>query len=65
VRSIKKFLNLVLTQILIRTPVSSLNVIEDKVQSHLGKGWGAWTTKEETEAITNFVKKQKLKKSLL
>ena len=51
---------MVLTQILKRTPISILRFIEDKVQSHLGKGWGAGTTDEETKAIAYFVKIRKI-----
>ena len=55
---------MVLTQILNRTPFSILRFIEDKVQSHLGKGWGAGTTDEETKAIAYFAKKIKISKVL-
>ena len=43
-----------------RTPFSLLRFIEDKVQSHLGKGWGAGTTDEEARAIAHFVKIRKI-----
>jgi FkbM family methyltransferase len=55
---------MVLTQILNRTPFSILRFIEDKVQSHLGKGWGAGTTHEEAKAIAYFAKKLKILKVL-
>ena len=53
--SLKKYPSLVLTQILNRTPFSILRFVEGKVQSHLGKGWGAITTNEETKAMAYFV----------
>jgi FkbM family methyltransferase len=56
----KAFLNLIVNQLLKRTPVSILEIMEDKIQSNLGKGWGAWTTDEESRAISSFVKKQKI-----
>ena len=62
--SLKKYPSMVLTQILNRTPFSILRFIEDKVQSHLGKGWGAGTTDEETKAIAYFAKKIKISKVL-
>ena len=34
----------------------------EKIQSHLGKGWGAWTTGEETKAIKHFVRELKIRK---
>jgi FkbM family methyltransferase len=55
---------MVLTQILNRTPFSILRFIEDKVQSHLGKGWGAGTTDEEAKAIAYFAKKLRISKVL-
>lgn len=34
--------------------------MEDKIQSNLGKGWGAWTTGEEARAIKSFARKQQI-----
>jgi len=36
--------------------------MEDKIQSHLGKGWGAGTTDQETKAIADFIKARKITK---
>ena len=56
----KAFLNLIVNQLLKLTPVSILEIMEDKIQSNLGKGWGAWTTGEESRAIKSFVRKQQI-----
>jgi FkbM family methyltransferase len=60
--SLKKYPRTALTKILRRTPFSMLSLLEDKVQFHLGKGWGADSTSMEAKAIAYFVNALKIKK---
>jgi FkbM family methyltransferase len=47
-------------KILKRIPLSSLEKIEDVIQKQLGKGSGAWTTREEAKAIADLTKTLRL-----
>ena len=43
-------------------PFSLLEKAEDLIQRELGKGSGAWSTKNEAEAISRFIKQKTIKK---
>jgi len=45
-----------LTKFFLKLPTKVLILIEDKVQFSMGKGYGAATTKEESEVIAHFAK---------
>lgn len=54
--SLKAGLKAVAGKILGAIPVALLQKTEDAIQKQLGKGPGAWTTSEEAESTSGFIK---------
>lgn len=59
---VSEFVNAQLKFLLERVPVPVLEKVEDLVQRQLGKGSGAWSTKNEARAVAGFAKSLLIKK---